>query len=64
MHLVVFLKPTGAGEEGTLRVYIWDCAAGLGTLNSKNPNLSDVAQERRILQEVASSICKSIQGTT
>ena len=36
-HLVVFLKPPGAGEEGTLRVSIWDCVARLGTLNSKIP---------------------------
>ena len=39
----VFLKPPGVGEEGTLRISIWDCTARFGTLTSKIPSLSDVA---------------------
>ena len=43
MCLAVFLKPPQVGEVRILRVAIWDCAAKLGTLNSKIPSLSDVA---------------------
>ena len=41
-HLVVFLKPLGSGEVGMVRASMCDCAARLGTLNSKIPRCSDV----------------------
>ena len=40
--LAVFLEPPLAGEVGTVRVSMWECAARLGTLNSKIPSLSYV----------------------
>ena len=57
IHLAVFLKLPGAGEEGTLRLSIWDWdwATRLGTVISMIPSLSDVAYESRIRGEVASS---------
>ena len=44
-HIVVFLKPPGPGEEGTLRssIWEWNCATRLGNLNSKITSLSEVA---------------------
>ena len=52
---VVFLLMQGVGDDGTLRLLIWEDAARLGTLNSKIPSLSEVAYQRRIWGEVASS---------
>ena len=46
MHLEVFLKPPGLGV-GMVKVSISDCAARLGTLNSRIPKHSDVAYESR-----------------
>ena len=38
MYLAVFLKPPRVGDVGTLRESTWECAARLGTLNSKIPS--------------------------
>ena len=43
IHLAVFLEPPWGGELGTVRMSMWECAARLGTLNSRIPSLSDVA---------------------
>ena len=37
MHLVVFLKPPGVGEVGTVRVSVWELAVRLGTLKFHDP---------------------------
>ena len=42
-HFVVFLKPQGIGDMGTLRSSIWQVAARFVNLNSKIPSLSDGA---------------------
>ena len=51
MHLAIFLRPPRGGEEGTVRVSMWECAARLGTLNSRIPSLSNVAWESTIWGE-------------
>ena len=47
-HFVIFLRPQGVGDDGTLRSSVWEDMARLGILNSKSPCLSEVAYERRI----------------
>ena len=37
--LAVFLTQPGAGEDGMLRVFMWDCVARFRTLNSNIPSL-------------------------
>ena len=55
MHFAVFLMPHGVKDDGTLSSSVWEDMARLGTLNSKIPSLSEVAYERGIWGEVASS---------
>ena len=55
MQLVVFLKLPQLGELEMVMASMWDCAARLGTLNSRIPKCSDIAYKSRIWGLVASS---------